>query len=305
MSFFFLVVGLDIKAAFSKKEGPHILQKRLPIFAALGGMLVPAGIYLLFNLGQMGQAGWAIPTATDIVFALGVLSFLGKKASVPMRTFLMTLAIADDIGAIIVMALFYSQAIHWEFLILSVVLCLGFSGTDKLFNTWKIPLLLGLSLVVWGCLHQSGIHASLAGFFIGICLPTRYHHWGEMLQPWVQSVVLPLFILANAGVSIIGHTQLLSPSVGLGILCGLIVGKPLGILLFSALAIRLKLANRPPLSWAQLLGLGCLGGIGFTMSLLITQLSFQEQALLTSATLAIGLASLSSAAIGLWILSRN
>ena len=303
MTFFFLVVGLEIRHELSSGHLASPSKAMLPVIAALGGMIFPAIIYGLFNLGHPGLHGWGIPVATDIAFAVGILSMLGKKAPHAMKIFLTALAIADDIGAMIILAFFYSQTLSWIYLGLATGLALSIWAT----RFWrKVPALviIALGLGLWICLEHSGISASLAGIILAMSLPASCHHWEKQLSPWVQWAIIPLFVLANAGASLSGNlTHLFEHRISLGIICGLVLGKPLGITLFSWVAVKMKVASLPThLGWNHMIGLGCLGGIGFTMSLFIAQLAFAQPEFLSLATLSIPVASLLATLLGFGVI---
>lgn len=301
MAIFFLVVGLEIKREITQGELSSIQKASLPIAAALGGMVVPALIYAFFNQGTAGAAGWGIPMATDIAFALGVLNLLGKRVPASLKLFLTAFAIVDDMGAVLVIALFYTAQISWLFL------ALGFGILGALFILNRMGVLrssiyLTLGVLVWFTFLKSGIHATVAGVLLAFVIPTRTGIKLEhTLHPWVSFGIMPLFALANAGVSLSGGT--LFHPVNLGIIAGLILGKQIGITLFSWAAVRLRFAALPEgIRWIQLYATGWLGGIGFTMSLFITNLAFSEAYLVDLAKLGILTASVLAGGIGAAIL---
>lgn len=303
MSVFFLVVGLEIKRELSEGELSTLAQATLPVVAALGGMIIPAMIYLALNIGTEGAPGWGIPMATDIAFAVGVLTLLGKRVPPALKVFLLALAIVDDIGAILVIAAVYTNELHWSFLLMG----LGLLGTLLILNlsgVRRVAVYLLAGIILWFCLYKSGVHATVAGVLLAAVIPsTTGHRLIRSLHPWIAFTIMPIFALANAGVSITGN-DLLS-RVGSGVILGLVVGKQLGITVFSWVAVRLRLAALPDLiSWSQLYGVACLGGIGFTMSIFISNLAL-ENALIYGAKTAVLVASVLSACLGVFILSRG
>ncbi|WP_440063547.1 Na+/H+ antiporter NhaA [Pseudomonas syringae] len=285
MAIFFMLVGLEIKREVLAGQLASWSQRALPGFAALGGMLVPALIYVAFNWGRPDTiGGWAIPAATDIAFALGVLSLLGKRVPLSLKIFLSALAILDDLGAVLIIALFYTSDLSIPMLLaalgsIAVLVALNRLGVKKL-----LPYLV-VGALLWFFMLQSGIHATLAGVALALCIPlgkpdeearSPLLHLEEKLHPWVAFAVVPIFGFANAGVSLSSITadKLVDP-VPLGVALGLLVGKQVGIFAMAALAIRAGLARLPDGSnWGQLYGVAALCGIGFTMSLFIGALAF-------------------------------
>ncbi|WP_414499979.1 Na+/H+ antiporter NhaA [Zymobacter sp. IVIA_12111.31 C1] len=285
MSVFFLGVGLEIKAELCEGQLARWGARALPGLAALGGMVVPALVFALFNAHQpQTLKGWAIPSATDIAFALTVITLLGKRVPASLRTFLAALAIIDDLGAIVIIACFYTQSLAWGMLA-------GAGGAFAVlivFNRLGIRALLPYLLVggvLWYCMAGSGLHATLAGVLLALCIPrtavaegraSPLHRLSHALTPWIALLVLPLFGLANAGVTLspaVLH-HLLSP-VPLGVMLGLLIGKPLGIFGMTWLTIRLRIAPMPAEArWSTLLATAMLCGIGFTMSLFIGGLAY-------------------------------
>ena len=286
MAVFFFFVTLEIKREFLEGELSNKKQALLPIIAAIGGMLVPALIYIYFNY-QNGETlkGWAIPSATDIAFSLGVLSLLGSRVPISLKVFLTALAIIDDLGAIIIIAFFYTGDLSIKYLSLLIItfICLIFLNKSSIKKFF--PYLL-LGLILWFFTHESGVHATISGVLLATVIPhrkkekdfsllTKIEH---SISPYVAFGIMPLFAFANAGVSLdgISFSSLLLP-VPLGILLGLFVGKQVGVLLFSFISIKLKIAQMPNNSnWLNLYGVGILTGIGFTMSLFIGNLAFVE-----------------------------
>ncbi len=346
MVIFFLVVGLEIKRQLTTGELSSLKRATLPIAAALGGMLAPAAFYLIFNAGGLGEPGWGIPMATDIAFTLGILALLGTRAPLSLKIFFTALAIADDLGAVLVIALFYTSDISWVSLIVAgVILVILFALNRSRIYSPHPYALLGIGL--WLAFVQSGIHPTIAGVLLATMIPTRSPpNTGSLLaqcisvleefespelrqgsenrqqvaaqtletvaermqspaqklelslHPWTTYVVLPIFALANAGVAIKFDMNLFGP-VSIGIVLGLVLGKPLGVTLLSWLAIRLGLAEMPgDIEWRQLISASFLAGIGFTMSLFIAGAAFKDPALLDEAKLGILVASLLAGLIG-------
>ena len=285
MAIFFLLVGLEIKREMLAGQLSSWSQRALPGFAALGGMLLPALIYIAINWGNSQTiGGWAIPAATDIAFALGVLSLLGKRVPVSLKIFLAALAILDDLGAVLIIALFYTSGLSISMLLASVAVVAVLVVLNRCGVRRLAPYLIAGALL-WFFMLQSGIHATLAGVILALCIPlgnTEHKHQSpllhleEKLHPWVAFAVVPIFGFANAGVSLAGISpgDLLDP-VPLGVTLGLLLGKQLGVFGLAALAIRFGLAKLPEGSnWVQLYGVALLCGIGFTMSLFIGALAF-------------------------------
>ena len=286
MAIFFFFVTLEIKREFINGELSNKKQALLPIIAAVGGMLVPALIYIYINFNNSDTLnGWAIPTATDIAFSLGVLSLLGSRVPISLKVFLTALAIIDDLGAIIIIAFFYTGDLSIEYLSLLLItfICLVFLNK---FNVKKFIPYLFFGLILWFFTHESGIHATISGVLLATVIPHREKEKDFSLltkiehniSPYVAFGIMPLFALANAGVSLEGITlsSLMSP-VPLGILLGLFLGKQFGVLLFSYASIKLKIAQMPNnATWLNLYGVGILTGIGFTMSLFIGNLAFVD-----------------------------
>lgn len=301
MAIFFFVVGLEIKREIVSGELSSRKKAMLPAAAALGGMIVPALIYSVINWGEPTIKGWGIPMATDIAFAIGVLSLLGNRVPASLKVFLTALAIVDDLGAVLVIALFYTDQIAWTYLLFG----LGLLGalyvlSRRGFSVTAVYLAVGL--IVWLTFLKSGVHATVTGVLLAVVIPSKI---GEQLEhalhPWVSFLIMPIFALANAGVSI-QSTSVIQP-VGLGIIAGLVLGKQVGITLFSWLAVKLKLALLPDgVRWRQVYGVGWLGGIGFTMSLFIASLAFGEASAIDVAKLGIIIASVTAGVIGAWVI---
>ena len=286
MCAFFFIVTLEIKREFVHGELSKPKQASLPIIAAIGGMAVPAIIYVIINF-ETGNTlrGWAIPSATDIAFSIGVLSLLGKRVPLSLKIFLMALAIIDDLGAIIIIAFFYSTELQYMYLILMIGSFLALLIINK-FGVKKFAPYLLAGLFLWYFTHESGIHSTISGVVLALTIPHRVKEKDfslllkleHILSPYVAFGIMPLFALANAGVSLEGvSTKTLMAPVPLGILCGLFFGKQLGVFLFSYLSIKLKFAEMPSNSnWIKIYGVGILTGIGFTMSLFVGNLAFIE-----------------------------
>ena len=286
MCVFFFIVTLEIKREFVHGELSRPKQASLPIIAAIGGMAVPAIIYIIINLETNNTLrGWAIPSATDIAFSIGVLALLGKRVPISLKIFLMALAIIDDLGAIIIIAFFYSTELQYMYLILMIGSFLALLIINKLGVKKFVPYLI-IGLTLWYFTHESGIHSTISGVILALTIPHRTHEKDfslllkleHFLSPYVAFGIMPLFALANAGVSLEGVSiKTLMAPVPLGILSGLFFGKQIGVFLFSYLSIKLKFAEMPSNSnWIKLYAVGILTGIGFTMSLFVGNLAFIE-----------------------------
>ncbi|KAA1420279.1 Na+/H+ antiporter NhaA [Nocardioides humilatus] len=307
MVVFFFVVGLEIKYELVEGDLRDPRTAALPVVAAIGGMVVPALLYLAVA-GRDAAAGWGIPMATDIAFAVGVLGLLGSRLPSAARLFLLTLAIVDDIGAIVVIAVFYTDDLALGWLAAAVGGLLVVVGLRVAGVRWWLPYL-AVGVLVWLALLQSGVHATLAGVALGLLTPAATAAGlQQRVHPLSAYVVLPVFALANAGVAL-GSGVLDgdgSAAVALGVGAGLVLGKPLGILLACFVAVRVRLARLPDgVGWAQLTGIGAVAGIGFTVSLFIAGLSFPDAPALTEAAKVGVLAgSVLAAAAGLALLAR-
>jgi NhaA family Na+:H+ antiporter len=357
MAVFFLVVGLEIKREVLVGELSSLRGAALPVVAALGGAVVPALIYLAINAGTEGLAGWGIPMATDIAFALGVLALLGERVPAALKVFLTALAIVDDIVAVLVIAFFYTSEINWGGLGIGAVFLAALIAAN-LIGVGRTLVYAVLGVGLWLCFLLSGIHATIAGVLLALTVPassfinpgaflerSRYildrfekagqkgenvltneerqaalhalnhasyklepplHELEHALHPWVVFAIMPLFALANAGVPLgRGIVEALTNPVALGIVAGLVFGKQLGITLFSWLAVRLGVSELPEgIGWRHLYGVGWLAGIGFTMSLFITDLAFSNGALVDAAKVGILAASLVAGVVG-WTILRG
>lgn len=307
MTIFFLLIGLELEREIYQGELSNKKDALLPIFAALGGMLVPAGIYLFFNWETATQSGAGIPMATDIAFALGVLSLLGNRVPVSLKIFLTALAVIDDLGAILVIAFFYTKTILWTNLLIALALFIGLFILGKYFKVRNLmPYLIG-GVAMWYFMLHSGIHATITGVLLAFAIPfgkgeeksTSYILQHALHKP-VAFVILPIFALANTAIAVNGNIEeILVATSSIGIALGLIIGKPLGIFLLTLVAVKLRFCRLPEgLNWKTIVGVGFLGGVGFTMSIFITLLAFENEMLISNAKLIIMLASLLAGSLG-------
>lgn len=312
MAVFFLLVGLEIKREMISGQLSSWSRRALPGFAAVGGMVVPALIFLAFNEGDTVR-GWAIPSATDIAFSLGVLSLLGSRVPLSLKVFLTALAIIDDLGAVIIIALFYSEGLSIPALA-GVAVVFGILVAINLLGMVRLWAYLALGIILWILVLKSGVHATIAGVLLALTIPMR----GEKgqtdspllklehaIQPWVGFLIVPIFGFANAGVSFTGVSLSdLADPVPLGVAAGLFVGKQIGVFAFAWLAIKMRLSERPAgASWLQIYAVAMLCGIGFTMSLFIGLLAYSNSPLLQDETkLGVLLGSLLSAVVGALLL---
>lgn len=286
MAIFFLVIGLELKRGYLEGQLSKLSQVLLPLVAAIGGMVIPALIYLWVNhANPITIKGWATPVATDIAFALGVLSLLGRRVPVSLKLFLLALAVFDDIGAIIIISLFYSTSLSCIYLWLSLTVVLLLLLLNVLSVRSLIPYIL-IGILLWICLLNSGVHPTIAGVLLAFTIPSHtnteispLHKLENALHPWVAFFIMPLFALANAGFSF--HelaSEQISLEVVAGIILGLFFGKQIGVFLFSWILIKLKLAKLPEhCTWLEIYGVAVLCGIGFTMSLFLGTLSFANE----------------------------
>lgn len=310
MTIFFMLIGLELEREIYRGELSDIKNAALPIFGALGGMIVPAGIFLLLNFGTATQSGAGIPMATDIAFAIGILSLLGNRVPASLKIFLTALAVIDDLGAIIIIAIFYTTSLAFT----NLFIALGIFGLLLVLNRLKvhnlIPYIIG-GIAMWYFMLHSGVHATITGVLLAFAIP--FGDGGEkspsymlqhLLHKPVAFIILPLFAIANTGIAIgEGWQSSLGQSNSLGIIAGLVIGKPLGILLFSFTGVALGLCILPPdLKWKNIIGAGFLGGIGFTMSIFITLLAMDEAQIINNSKIAILIASFLAGAIGfIWL----
>jgi NhaA family Na+:H+ antiporter len=312
MAVFFLLVGLEIKRELIEGELSNVKKASLPVLAAIGGMIVPAFIYFFFNKGEETASGWGIPMATDIAFALAIIAMLGKNVPTSLKIFLAALAIVDDLGAILVIAIFYTAQIHW----MELLIAGGIFALLLIFNYFKVkPLVFYLipGVFLWYFVHHSGIHATIAGVLLAFTIPTNetavespLEKLEHFLTTPVNFIIMPIFALANTNITFQKEmvNGLVSP-LGLGIICGLFVGKTLGISLLSWFAVKIKLAKLPSgANWKHIIGLGMLAGIGFTMSIFISLLSFNDILHIKEAKFAILCASILSGICGFLFLKN-
>lgn len=306
MAIFFLLIGLELEREIYKGELSNIKDALLPIFAAVGGMAVPAILFLAFNYGTPTQSGAGIPMATDIAFALGILSLLGNRVPLSLKVFLTALAVIDDLGAIIIIAVFYTKELLWT----NLFIALGIFGVLLILNRLRvkslIPYLIG-GAAMWYFMLHSGVHATITGVLLAFAIPfgdggeksTSYVLQHFLHKP-VAFVILPIFALANTAILFDGNIgEILLENNSLGIALGLIVGKPLGIFLLSFLAVHFGFCKLPSdLDWKAIIGVGFLAGIGFTMSIFITLLAFDSSTVINNSKLVILLSSLTAGIIG-------
>jgi NhaA family Na+:H+ antiporter len=312
MAIFFLLVGLEIKRELLEGELATFKKASLPIFAAIGGMVVPALIFFLFNFKTEFSSGWGIPMATDIAFSLAIISLLGDRIPGSIKVFLAALAIVDDLGAILVIAFFYTDQIHWVYLIASFAI-VGLLAIMNYLKVEKLILFLIPGVFLWYFLHHSGIHATIAGVLLAFTIPTNdskvvvspLEKLEHRLNLPVNFFIMPIFALANTNIRFEdGMMEGLGSTLGLGIIIGLVAGKFLGINLLSFLAVKLKISSLPQnSSWMHMSGVGLLAGIGFTMSIFIALLSFKNHInFQNEAKFAILIASLIAAVSGYLVL---
>jgi NhaA family Na+:H+ antiporter len=342
MALFFFVVGLELKREIVTGELADRRVAALPVCAAIGGMLVPAGIYALIALGGPASNGWGIPMATDIAFALAVLAVLGSRVPPALKLFLLTLAVVDDIGAIIVIAIVYSHGFHLDAALLALALVL-MVVVLRLLGVRPIPIYVAVAAGLWLALYQSGLHATIAGVVLGLLAPTtsirRQEYVSEeklrdvstpeaahetvvlaresvsvvswlehLLHPWTSFVIVPLFALANAGVPLSSSalSAAASSPIAYGVLLGLVVGKVVGISAFSWLAVRLRVGLLPDgVRWSGIVGVGLIAGIGFTVSIFVTGLAFDDVALQDEAKIAILFAAVIASVAGAFVVMRS
>jgi Na+:H+ antiporter, NhaA family len=314
MTIFFLVVGLELKREFVIGELSDRKRAVLPVAAAAGGMLVPAAIYAALNAGTEGSSGWGIPMATDIAFAVGVLALVSPRASSGLKVFLLSLAIADDIGAIVVIAIFYSEGIGPEWLLAACVIIAAIGGLQRM-RVAAFPVYALLGIALWVVVLKSGVHATIAGVILGLMTPVKPRNgvsYAESLEsklhPWSSYLIVPLFALANAGVVITADTldAAASSTVTLGIVAGLVLGKLVGIALFTRLAIRMRWGDLPgDMTLSEVTGVAALAGLGFTVSLFISGLAFSDAGLIDEARIGILVASVLASVLGALLLRRS
>jgi len=312
MAVFFLLVGLEIKRELVEGELSSFKKAALPIFAAIGGVLAPAAIYFLLNKGTHTATGWGIPMATDIAFAIAIITMLGKKAPASLKIFLAALAIVDDLMAILVIAVFYSSELHYDYLlyaggIFGVLMIMNRAGVKNLV-AYLVP-----GMFIWYFVHHSGVHATIAGVLTAFAIPTTpdaqespLEKLEHILMKPVNFLIMPVFALANTNITFeAGMLEGLTTTLGMGIVLGLVIGKPLGISLLSWITVKLGISSMPSQAgWAHIVGVGMLGGIGFTMSVFIALLSFPgQQLILSEAKFSILTGSVLSGILGYLMLS--
>ena len=310
MTIFFLLIGLELEREIYQGELSSIKNASLPIIGALGGMLVPAGIFLLFNFGTSSQAGAGIPMATDIAFAIGILSLLGNRVPASLKVFLIALAVIDDLGAILVIAIFYTSSILFFNLFIALGILLLLFALNRLKVNSVIPYLIG-GVCMWYFMLHSGVHPTITGVLLAFVIPfgnggkkTVSYSIQHFLHKPVAFVILPLFAIANTCIAL-GNDWFsgLGETNSMGIIAGLVIGKPLGIWLFSFIGVGLGLCALPAdLKWKNILGARMLGGIGFTMSIFITLLAFENPEMVNNSKIAILIASVIAGICGLlWL----
>jgi NhaA family Na+:H+ antiporter len=313
MTIFFLLIGLELEREVYVGELSNFKNALLPISAALGGMIVPAGFYLILNYGTVTQSGAGIPMATDIAFALGILSLLGNSVPVSLKVFLTALAVIDDLGAILIIAIFYTKDLIWS----NLAIALGIFAFLLVLNRLKIrnliPYLIG-GIVMWYFMLNSGVHATITGVLLAFAIPfgngdekSSSFILQHFLHIPVAFIILPLFALANTAIILKSDWQfMLSHHYTIGIVLGLLVGKPIGIWLFSYLSVKFKISELPTdLNWKSILGVSFLGGIGFTMSIFITLLAFSDGEHIDNSKIMILISSLIAGIIGLIFLKST
>ena len=313
MTIFFLLIGLELEREVYVGELSNFKNALLPISAALGGMIVPAGLYLILNYGTVTQSGAGIPMATDIAFALGILSLLGNSVPVSLKVFLTALAVIDDLGAILIIAIFYTKNLIWT----NLLIALGIFAFLLVLNRLKIrnliPYLVG-GIVMWYFMLNSGVHATITGVLLAFAIPfgngdekSSSFILQHFLHIPVAFIILPLFALANTAIILKSDWQfMLSHHYTIGIVLGLLVGKPIGIWLFSYLSVKFKISELPTdLNWKSILGVSFLGGIGFTMSIFITLLAFSDGEHIDNSKIMILISSLIAGIIGLIFLKST
>ena len=306
MTIFFLLIGLELEREVYLGELSYLRDALFPIFGALGGLMLPAGIFLVFNFGTATQSGAGIPMATDIAFALGILSLLGSRVPTSLKVFLTALAVIDDLGAIIIIAIFYTKTIIWS----NLLIALGIFAVLLVFNRTKvrnlIPYIIG-GIAMWYFMLNSGVHATITGVMLAFAIPfgdgdnksTSYILQHFLHKP-VAFFILPVFAMANTAIFLSGDiSQIITENYSLGIGLGLMLGKPIGILLLTYLAVGLGFCKLPnDLQWKSIFGVGLLGGIGFTMSIFVTLLAFDNEAIINNSKLVILMSSMVAGLLG-------
>jgi NhaA family Na+:H+ antiporter len=310
MTLFFLLIGLELKREFLEGQFTHIKNALLPIFAAVGGMLVPAACHTLFNYGTATHAGAGIPMATDAAFALAVLSLVGKRAPAALKTLLLAIAVVDDLFAIVIIAIFYTAGIIWLNIVVTLITFIALLLLNRFGVRNLIFYTIG-GIIMWYFMLHSGVHATISGVLLAVAIPYKKqnetspsHILQHQLHKPVSLIILPLFALANTAIELSGNIyDSLSTPNSIGILSGLVIGKPLGIVVFSFLAIRLRVGSlHQNLNWKHLLGIGILAGIGFTISIFVGLLAFDEIIIINQSKIAVLVASVIAALLAyLWL----
>ena len=310
MTTFFLLIGLELEREFYKGELSNFKNTVFPIFGAIGGMVFPAGIFLIFNFGTSAQSGTGIPTATDIAFAIGILSLLGNRVPASLKIFLTALAVIDDLGAIIIIAVFYTTTLSFVNVIIAFAIFCFLLLINRLKVHNLIPYIIG-GVAMWYFMSSSGVHPTITGVLLAFAVPfgngsekSPSYLLQHFLDKPVAFLILPLFALANTGITIdYNLIHGLGQNYSLGIMAGLIIGKPLGILLFALFGVSIGLCTLPSdLRWRNIIGAGFMGGIGFTMSIFIGILAFDIPEMINTAKIAIFIGSLIAGTIGLLLL---
>lgn len=307
MTIFFLLIGLELEREIYQGELSNIKDALLPIFAAVGGMIVPAAIFLAFNFGTPTQSGSGIPMATDIAFAIGILSLLGNKVPISLKIFLTALAVIDDLGAILIIAIFYTKTIVWGNLAIALGIFVLLFVLGKYFKVKNLlPYLIG-GVVMWYFMLHSGVHATITGVLLAFAIPfgsggnkSSSYILQHVLHKPVALIILPIFALANTAIIMSGDlTKIATENYSLGVALGLVLGKPIGIFLLTFLTVKIGWCQLPSdMNWKSVLGVGFLGGIGFTMSIFITLLAFDSAAIINNTKLVIVFSSLLAGIIG-------
>ena len=317
MALFFLMVGLEIKREMVIGELSSPKKASFPIIAALGGMIVPAILYLSVN--QSHPTGFGVPMATDIAFALGILMLLGKRVSLSLKVFLVTLAVVDDLGAIVVVAIFYTSELHYDFLLYSV-LTYFILMIFNYFNLVRVMPYLFIGIFLWIFIHSSGIHSTIAGILLAFVIPLKAKNTTveeieehnskspllrveNALHNFSAFIIMPVFAFANAGVELDFASVVENKTIVLGVFLGLLIGKPIGILASTYLASKFKISEKPSnVTWSEIVAVGFLAGIGFTMSIFISVLAFDDPHIVSAVKIGIFASSISAAIIGVFLL---
>jgi Na+:H+ antiporter, NhaA family len=308
MALFFFFVGLELKREILEGQLSSAKAAILPVLAAAGGMAMPALLYLAFAGGAGFGQGWAIPAATDIAFALGVLSLLGNRVPPALKAFLLAVAVVDDLGAILIVAFFYTAQVSVDYLLIAAAVTAALLVMNRL-KLASVGLYIAVGIVLWVAMYKSGVSPTIGGVIVAACVPLKckagtspLHAAEHDFRPWVLFGIMPVFAFANAGVNLSGASQYLTHPITLGAAFGLALGKPIGIALMTYLGAAMMKAQKPG-NLTQIIGVGCIAGIGFTMSLFVGALAFTDPALATPVRLGVYAGSIFSALVGLCILS--